>query len=383
MSKIGFSGYYGMSNYGDDLFAIAAFLGAQKYWSQHEPRLLCEPISGLDVRYSIFPLIPKGGLASCDARGKFLRLTNLMWGAITLNKFVFAGGSLFSSSSSGGMNALIYLKRMRRDYFSAIGVSIGPFADSKTEKIVMDRLRGFEYIAVRDSISYERLMSYNMPSKIVQAADLVGVLPELLPFSPASMVSNCTPGSNESETLQIGFSPCFLAASDHKAQYYCDQFVSFAHCFSKEKCLNVDVICLNQHPVVGDLNLCNYVINSLASKGIDCSLRLYQKQGALATWRRISELDAYYSVRLHGAITAYLSGIPFFLFEYHEKCTKFLDFIGKPADQRVESSQPIGADMSAILRNVLTSSLQSGLSVSEFSSLSEKNFTCAPFSYEA
>ena len=367
-----------MSNYGDDLFSMAAFLGSQKYWSRHDPWLLCDPIPGLDASYSVLPLIPKGGLASDGMKGKFFRLSNLIWSSIHLDKIVYAGGSLFGTASSGSRDTLLYLKRGRKDCFSAIGISVGPFADSLSEKKIIDTLKRFSYISARDSTSYDRLVSYNLDSKVVQASDLAGVLPSLVLHNAISSTLKDEVSKGD-HIFQIGFSPCYLPGSDEKAKYYCDEFISFASRISSEKFLHVTVICLNQHPIIGDVALCKYVFNKLTSRGIDCSFRLYQEEGILETWNLISKLNAYYSVRLHGAVTAYLSGTPFLLFEYHEKCTKFLDFIGKPLDQRVEMHQQIGADLSSIFQKVLDSSVQSKVSIAEYTHLSEKNFTSAPF----
>jgi len=178
--RIGFSGYYGMANYGDDLFAITAFLASQKYWEKFDPLLLCRRISNFKANYGIAPFIPHGALANLELTGKFCRLTNLLWNSFNLDKIVFAGGSLFHSGGISARDFVFLLKRGRRDYFSAIGVSIGPFEDMSSERRVCKKLRSFEYISVRDRVSYERLMSYDIEGKVVQAADLVGVLPEFL-----------------------------------------------------------------------------------------------------------------------------------------------------------------------------------------------------------
>jgi len=372
--RIGFSGYYGMANYGDDLFAITAFLASQKYWEKFDPLLLCRRISNFKANYGIAPFIPHGALANLELTGKFCRLTNLLWNSFNLDKIVFAGGSLFHSGGISARDFVFLLKRGRRDYFSAIGVSIGPFEDMSSERRVCKKLRSFEYISVRDRVSYERLMSYDIEGKVVQAADLVGVLPEFLQRKKDGEGEVQLPGNG----YKIGFSPCFLPDLPNEALFYCDCFISFASRLSVGG-VDIKIICLNQHGVVGDVGLCKYVENELSKKGIFSDIIYYQDKGALGTWKLISELDAYFSVRLHGAITAYLTGTSFFLFEYHEKCTEFLDFIGKSSTERVSGKDALAGDFDTAFERVVAQGSQCEMSPFEFSALSLKSFLESPF----
>ena len=47
-----------------------------------------------------------------------------------------------------------------------------------------------------------------------------------------------------------------------------------------------------------------------------------------------SRSDLVISMRLHGAVLAYLLGVPFALNEYHQKCTDFCDDIGQLGHRR-------------------------------------------------
>ncbi len=50
-------------------------------------------------------------------------------------------------------------------------------------------------------------------------------------------------------------------------------------------------------------------------------------QKTQSIWAEISDCDFFISTRLHAAIFACFSQVPFILNEYHKKCTDFLDDI--------------------------------------------------------
>ena len=128
---------------------------------------------------------------------------------------------------------------------------------------------------------------------------------------------------------KIGFSPCWIPEDQEKTFKYINQFYNQISNLHNNFDYEVIILCLNENPSNGDVLLCKQVEQKLLSSGIKCKLIYYSLLGVIGTWYEINNLDYYFTVRLHGAITAYLTETPFFLYEYHEKCSEFLKFISK------------------------------------------------------
>jgi len=137
----------------------------------------------------------------------------------------------------------------------------------------------------------------------------------------------------------------------------------------------VNIICLNQNNINGDLMLCNLAKKLLQLANINAKLIKYKDIGVEETWKEISKLDFFVSVRLHGAITAYLNKVPFYLYEYHEKCTEFLNFIGE------ETHKANSLNNTSIIANKILDSITSKnnlMDVKCFEQLSKLNITENP-----
>jgi polysaccharide pyruvyl transferase WcaK-like protein len=103
--------------------------------------------------------------------------------------------------------------------------------------------------------------------------------------------------------------------------------------------LQVDVFSLNGHPTHGDEALAEDLQSRLRERGIAVMLRAYRGRDPLATVREVGRCDAFISARLHGAIVAYMCGVPFALVEYHPKCRDFADDVGLPRVLRITSER--------------------------------------------
>lgn len=376
MNRLAFSGYYGMSNYGDDIFAVVSLLGAKRYWQGSSVRLLCPPVEQLNGQFEYPSFLPSELFARHSLLGTALRATTQVVGAFKASHLIFAGGSVFSSGALS-VRDLVVLSRGRRADYSAIGVSVGPFSSVADEERVKEKLKMLSYISLRDRVSYERAMSYDLPGKVVEGADLAGTLP-LLRSKETAKRSKVEGELLRGRPVRIGFSPCFILGREKDAEMFCNLFVEAVASLSKEIALQVDVFCLNQHYKVGDVMLSQYVDNVLRKRGVVSRLLLYKDFGVLNTWDKISQMDAYVGARMHGAVTAYLTGVPFLLFEYHEKCTEFLDYIGKNDSERLKSSDIDKSDFLEMFRRVLHGGEACSMPVDKFSALSERNFVMSP-----
>lgn len=343
MSKIGLTGYYGMGNYGDDLFASVGAAGAAAYWPQLSARVIGPRGIGAKAKYGLFSFIPVGIYQGVGTAGKVARLGLLASNALAVDRMAFMGGSLFHSSSSKITN-LIFHKNRSRPQLSAIGVSIGPFSSRETERKVGEMLKRFEYISVRDKASLELAESYSLERRVHYGADVALSYNRLNAGPPLRENSSAA-------TSVIGFSPCEMPDRPSLAKEYCDAFVRDVKQARLQRDIEVCVIGLNEHGRLGDERICRYVEAQLRACEIPCQSVRYRDLGIRGAWNLIASLAAYVTVRLHGAVTAFANGTPFYLCSYHRKCSDFLDEIHHPL-QHAELSSP--EDGEGVVSRLLT-----------------------------
>lgn len=370
MKKVILGGYYGMMNYGDDMFSMVSSQGVKKYWPNMNPVIMGCQLKDSGGSFVVPQWFPDSIYGGTSALSKASRLLWLLTGTLGANKFVFCGGSIFSSQGSGILD-IFHAINNKNNYFSAIGVSIGPFSSSKDEKKTRKVLEKFEYLSLRDEFSYDIAKSFALPAKIVLAGDLAGMMPKFYPKSK----------TNDNPVKVVGFSPCFLFEKTEKSIEYCDAFIKAVGCLDKNIEIHIVVLNLNDHPVIGDLSLSHYVKKNLDDIKISNEVLNYGDMSILSIWEKISSLDAYISVRLHGAISAYLNGIPFALFEYHMKCQEFLKEIGQQEQLRIPNGYEVD-NIVEILEFLLLrpkDEISPKLSVDHYQARSVINFTSAPW----
>ncbi|MBB6247562.1 polysaccharide pyruvyl transferase family protein [Rhodanobacter sp. A1T4] len=371
MKNVIFTGYYGMKNYGDDLFGVVSTYGARTWWPQFSPTILGPRITGQTERFSVPTFISADQYASDDKAGKLIRTLFSTKELLSGGKFVFSGGSLFSSNRSRIMDMAERISRLSGKKFSAIGVSIGPFDSRASEDAVVSFLRRFEYISVRDQASYALLQSYQLDARIAVGRDLAGLAPALA--GPMEKTA--------SETKVIGYAPCNIGGKPEITRRIDDLFVATV---SKQRNVRVKIFSLNSHAIHGDTERSQHVSERLKAAGVAVERIEYAERGVIGTWRDIATCDAVVSVRLHGAITAYLCGVPFILFEYHKKCSDFLDDIGQPGAIRVRTddaalANELAGDFEHKLLQLFTDQSAPKLSPTQYAEESTRHFTGAPW----
>lgn len=371
MKSVIFTGYYGMKNYGDDLFGVVSAYGAKTWWQPYAPTILAPRIAGQSERFSVPSIISADRYASDGAAGKLIRTLFSAKELLAGGKFVFSGGSLFSSNRSRIMDMAERISKVSGKKFSAIGVSIGPFDSRASEEAVVAFLRRFEYISVRDRASYELLQSYRLDAQIALGRDLAGITPAL-----------AGPVQKPARPLKVlGYSSCNIGGKPETTRRIDDLFIDAV---SQRRDLQVKVFNLNSHAIHGDSERSQYVSRKLAAAGVAVEQIDYAQRGVLGTWRDIAGCDAMVSVRLHGAITAYLCAVPFVLFEYHKKCTDFLDDIGQSAAVRVRTddgalTSEAAGDFAAKLEELLSGRHSPQLAPARYADEAASHFTDAPW----
>lgn len=323
LPNIKISGYYGMRNYGDDLFAILSLRAMEKYFNVNNCSILSPPIikSNYKLNYSNIKSFNSERYLESSMYGKIYRFMNYLHATFNTDYMIFSGGSLFSNAGISNRD-ILYKINFSRYKFHALGVSVGPFKDKNAEEKIKEYLKKYEYISLRDKKSYNIVKSYNLDAKVILAGDIAGVGVEFL-------TSINKDNEKKVKKIKIGFSPCNILGDYESSIKYIEHFLKNIMRIRKKIDFVVDILCLNENPYSGDKDLCKFVYERLNLNNIDCSIINYGDIGVEGTWEKISNYDYYVSVRLHGAITAYLVDTDFFLYEYHEKCTEFLKLINK------------------------------------------------------
>ncbi len=372
MKKLTFAGYYGMQNYGDDLFGLISLYGARKYWPQTRARVLAPKISSSNISdaFSVPSFVSADLYINRGLLGKMVRGYFAGQECLLRNGIVFSGGSLFSSEASGLRSFFNKFSKKNPHFFSGIGISVGPFATVADEKEAVDFLGRFLYISVRDKESFEILNSRTLGCKVELGRDLAGMGSKI--FQPKVTTSL-------GEGLCIGYAPCAFGGSQASSTGVNKTIVSALAERAKCRKVKVVVLALNENPTSGDRALCDFSVEALQTAGVEVELIRYSELGVESTWHLIANCSAFISGRLHGAISAYVSGTPFCLYEYHQKCKNFLDDIGQPENLRIRENDANPLAIATVINRLLDESLAPSLNRLFYAAEAEAAFTKAPW----
>ena len=320
--KIVYEGYYGYKNAGDDSFVEVCAWGAKKYWS-------CENnfFVGKDLPQTLNNIKTENKIPyfkGLDRLKMFLAFNKA-------NFIISAGGSTFSKIPSHSNKSLAkFYSDFSKTKLGAMGVSLGPFKNSKEENIVKDYLRSLSFLSLRDTVSYNYAKSIdNLPYVPIKAFDLAALLPLVYNYNE--------PKNNEfSEKKVLGISICnyesYSMGDINKEQKRNLFFEELIMLFSHKTNIIFKVFIINDHPTLGDRKISNELIRNIPSERVTI---VNYKKNLKKTWLEISSCDCMISTRLHASIFACYAKIPFFLIEYHRKCADFLDDVGQTKKYRL------------------------------------------------
>lgn len=333
--RAAFTGYYGMRNFGDDLFGVLCTRAAEWHWNA-KPLLVGPPLIGMAGRSTVPGFYPPDWYGAAGAVGKSSRLLSFASAALTSNVLVMGGGSVITARESFRKPMMEAARRHRGLQLAAVGVSIGPFSHRSQEEAAASFLERFRYVSVRDQRSYEWTQRMGLSAQVHAGCDLAVLLPTLaeIPQRPLRL-----PG----DPLRIGVAPCnyaengVYAAPSRKA--WTQAFVEVMARWSRQRPLAVDVFSLNEHPHHGDAALADALCADLRQSHVDARVVRYDEPDPLAMVAAIGRCDAMVSARLHGAIVAWLCGVPFAIVDYHRKCRDFADDVGLPLHRRITCSE--------------------------------------------
>ncbi|GAA4918067.1 polysaccharide pyruvyl transferase family protein [Nesterenkonia rhizosphaerae] len=282
--KVQLLGYFGWGNFGDDLFREVCEENAGLLWPGAEVRAFERP------RQNFSHPRPDAALR---------RLVSAARGAAWADTFVYAGGSVFSEVAG--------LARLRRHLpnrsYEALGVSVGPFANSANHRAVVSELRRFDRVVVRDQESFDRMEGYG-----VLGGDL------------AALSSRLGPAQGPRSGLVI----CPSSAAGMSGNELADAVSSALGSADPE----ITLLALHAHPRLGDHALATRIAGQLRREGRSVQVVDYGAVGIAGVVGILSRASLVWSQRLHGAIVSYLLGTPVAIVDHHEKCAAFARDIG-------------------------------------------------------
>jgi polysaccharide pyruvyl transferase WcaK-like protein len=374
--RVAFTGYYGMRNFGDDLFGVICTQAAQRYWGA-QPLLVGPPLQGMAGRSTVPAFYPPDWYGALGALGKSSRLLSFASAALTSDVLVMGGGSVITARESFRKPMMQAARRHRGLQLAAVGVSIGPFREPAQEEAAASFLDRFHYLSVRDQRSFEWTRRMGLSAQTHAGCDLAALLSSLQAIPTRAPHR---PG----DPLRIGVAPCnYNPGGAYPAPApaaWQQAFVDVVARWSRQREVVVDVFSLNEHGQHGDAALAEGLAAQLRQQAVPANVLHYDQPDPLAMVAAIARCDAMVSARLHGAIVAWLCGVPFAIVDYHRKCRDFADDIGLPSHRRITTEQ--GESFSEVIIALLKERELGALSPSVYTRKAQDIFLCAPWARE-
>jgi polysaccharide pyruvyl transferase WcaK-like protein len=368
--KLIFTGYYGFDNFGDDLFVESCVYGVNEFCSDYMPIILSPPIDGLNCKFLV-PEKLSSIYKSKGLLGKILRMSFMIFCCVRYKNIVIAGGSVFYNGGFSVVRLIQFsLSKIGFCQLSAIGVSVGPFEKNKDRFKTAIFLNQLKYLTVRDKASLDECLSLGVNVPINLFNDLAGILP----FEEVKK-------TGKDNNKCIGVSICnyeTYKGLDKKKEEMRNYLIFKSVCkFAKLEKLSVNVIILNSNENFGDNDISRKIYKYLRKNNINTEIFHYKNP--YDTINKLKKCDFIFSVRLHGGILSYLLNLPFVLFEYHDKCKCFLDYIGINESYRINSEINDPDEVFKILQKNLASPLQYKLDRLNYKNQCQEIFKKSPW----
>lgn len=327
-------GYYGMSNFGDDLFQEVVLARAGEWWPGASLAVVSPTVrDGLFINSADASAVRRavGRLyGRLDAAGSAVRLVHQAASVAWADRVALCGGSVLSSLSGlQRLQAKVASGGWRR--FEAVGVSVGPFTSPDQAAEVRRFAASFDRVVVRDSASLDHVADWPDADKYRLGGDMAALWPGM-----RGAAERWTPSTDG--VFRLGLLPCNFTGGQVEA--YVAGVRAAADRINHP--VVVTVFALNNHPAIGDDELAGKVACALRGDGYQVRIVRYVDLGIGPTIGEIHAQDFNIATRLHGAVVSYLGGVPFASMNYHAKCGDFAKEIGLDEALQLPAAATVG-----------------------------------------
>lgn len=318
--KILVIGWHGMRNTGDD--AMALVFHQQLTRLGHSVRFLAEssrlPRPDAKTRLKGFP-----ALMMRSERVKMFFLRRLM---TDYDVLLFGGGSLFHSE-----NSILWKTELVRHFKArstgrglcgALGVSLGPFNTPRAEKMCAALLKEFDFLALRESASFRIASAMKLPYRPEKSFDL-----SLLLLNERAAVWKGFRQEETNKKATVGFALAYPGGKEKGEAVVIRIARAIDSLLEKRPDAGIMLFCLGGHKTLHNDRGFNESVRGRCRNKSRVSIIPYSKD-PLFFLRKISLCTLFVSMKLHGALFAFMAGVNFIILDYHVKCRSFAEDIG-------------------------------------------------------
>lgn len=326
MKKLLLTGYYGFNNYGDDLFVASLNAILKENFKDTSVVSACPSIKGVDSEWTVKQHCLGKYFSSSNIVGLLIRFISIIYPVYRSDLIVHGGGSLFENKGLGIRNVIRkFRKTGSSEVCLGISVSKGALKNAKVSRFLQE----MNLILVRDRNSAINLRQAGFPkNKIFCSGDIASYY--IFNTSSVKFLKK-----------DVGVSICRCGNySDDDYRSIIDSIVDFTA--NNRKRLKVFVL----NP--SDLELSIDLIAAAKAAKVEAYLI---KSSSIGYIEKIQGCELFISMRMHGAVTAFLKYTPFVLIEYGEKCTEFLNDIGYGNIGRVKKIQSLNESLHFLLNS--------------------------------
>jgi len=254
--------------------------------------------------------------------GRLSQLTD-PWLLKKFNALLIGGGSIFHSMNSIGWKlklAKIIKHKNPQAFVGCVGVTIGPLANQNEINLCRELLVASDQVMVRDLFSYNLACGLLNPEKISRSFDLAMLLPRYLSMDLA------TGHKQDPERIGISFvTTPFTENGIAEKRFEC--FLKLLDSLLKSG-KKITLFTLYTGSIYGDMEL-NRRLKSKCSRPDRVDVHEFNGNIEL-TISEFQTCSSIITMRLHGAIMAYLLNIPFLSIAHNLKNEFFCETVNYP-----------------------------------------------------
>ncbi|WP_299315649.1 polysaccharide pyruvyl transferase family protein [uncultured Aquimarina sp.] len=334
--KVMFDGYYGYQNSGDDAFVEVSSWGANTYWKSSKNLFIGKNLPETLSSYS-----------GIETKIKGMDRAHTLVNSLKVDYFISSGGSTFNnynalSNRSFAIRAGVFNKKLK---LGAIGVSLGPFKNTISEKKVTAYLKDLDFLALRDTRSFDIASSLNLPYTPIKAFDLAALLPKIYETKILHKVDY-----KKTIAVSICNYESYVGGDLNKERLRNDFFKKLLTLLSQNPNIHFKIFIINGHKVMGDIKASLQLISNIHKSKVTIIPYL---QNVKKTWDQIANCDFVLSTRLHASIFGCYANVPFMLLEYHKKCSDFLKDVGQSNKYRLYDGDVDVKNINNTIQNIL------------------------------